>query len=63
MASLEVNFEVECHTCKRSLTTTTSSDYRGNQFVYVEPCEYCLDAAKEAGREEAREEADTDGDE
>lgn len=62
MASLEVTFSVKCDTCKGALRATTSSDYRGNQLVYVEPCKYCLDAAKEDGREEARKEAEPDGD-
>ena len=70
MPSFDVEFDVECAKCKGRLNATAVGGYSGSKIVEVEPCEQCMDEAKDNGDTEGydrglkdgREEAETDGD-
>jgi hypothetical protein len=53
----EIEFEVECDECGASLTASvTPGTYRTNQVVKVEPCEKCVEDAKDEGIDEGKAE-------
>ena len=53
MPGVEVNIEIYC-SCGEGICNHTvgGTDYRGNPIFTVEPCEKCLERAKEEGRDE-----------
>lgn len=60
-ADAEVDFEVYCAKCGAGLCNnadTRASRLRGMPQVTIEPCERCLDAAREEGAAKAMEEAE-----
>ena len=50
MAEITFEIDVICEVCK---TTLTASEYKGQLFV--EPCEVCMDRAKDEGLDEGYE--------
>ena len=52
-----VSFEVRCHECGQDLDASTTTDYRGDRIVEVEPCPKCLEAKYDEGLEEGQEES------
>lgn len=51
----EIEFEVICDNCGATLQADAGTDYRGDAVISVEPCEKCLSAEYEKGREEGGE--------
>jgi RNase P subunit RPR2 len=61
MPTFDLNFEVFCGRCGAALcnnTTTRVSKARGEPQAVVEPCERCLEAEYEAGRQAGIKEAE-----
>jgi len=56
MPNIEVEFEISCETCGKTLTATVGEGYQKSIVVEVEPCETCMENAREEIREEEREE-------
>ena len=59
MPSVEVEIEVYCKGCGRGMCNNTrvgKTNGRGQEYFDVEPCEYCLDKAKEEGKKEGYDE-------
>jgi hypothetical protein len=54
----DIEFEVWC-SCGAGLCNATKTS---GTSVTVEPCESCLDAAREEGKEEGRQEAEQEDD-
>ena len=60
MPQFEVEFNIVCAKCRRTLQGTATSPYlRNNSFtVEVEPCEYCIDDARSDGYESGKRDAE-----
>ena len=57
MATFEI--DVKCETCGYALTeASTNHTYNGDITIRVEPCEHCLDAARDEGVKEGRAEVE-----
>jgi hypothetical protein len=60
MPELPFEFEVFCKTCGEGLChncTEGTTPRRGMPFIQVEPCETCIDNAKDEGHDRGYEEA------
>lgn len=57
MPTFDVDFEVYCAECDEGLCRNAETDYtnKGGLLLNVTPCQRCLDAAKQDGRDEAAE--------
>ena len=56
---IEIEFGVYCGTCGKGichLADTRKSHNRGTNQVTVDPCEYCMDNARDEARQEAMDE-------
>ena len=60
MPLLELEFEVFCSCGNGLCNNTTEGRNRYSQYITVEPCEKCLDVAREEGHEEGYEECQKD---
>lgn len=60
MPELTIEFEVECALCGATLDAEIDTKY-GTEFVKVDPCESCIDSAKEEGDVEGYDRGHADG--
>ena len=54
--NVSIEFDVYCHECGGELNvkTSVSSGYRGQSLsIEADPCDTCINKAREEGREEA----------
>ena len=54
MPEIEVNIDVWCECGKPLCQNTTSGTTRGRPSFTVEPCESCLDKARQEGRDDGQ---------
>ena len=53
MPTLELEFEVFCSVCGAGLCNNSSEGRNSHsQYISLEPCENCLEQAREEGRDE-----------
>jgi hypothetical protein len=55
MPELTLEFRVLCNECGQSLDCTEETDSYGKPFISVDPCEKCLEEAKEESYSEGRD--------
>jgi len=55
MPNIEIEFSIECSNCGHSLEVKIGEDYKGFPALAVEPCESCIDSAREEGIEIGKE--------
>ncbi len=62
MPDVSINIDVYCGKCGAGLCQQTGvSYYRGNQSFNVDPCQNCLDEAKEEGYQDGLVDTETEG--
>ena len=64
MPEFEVTFEVFCHECGNGLcneSVTGCTPGRGELYVQVTPCPYCMESVRDIAFEKGREKGWNDG--
>lgn len=56
----KIEFTAKCEVCGQELSCNASTDYRGKITIDVEPCEKCLEEAKDNGYEKGSADAERD---
>lgn len=62
MPCLELEFEVYCSCGKGLCGNSTEGINRHSQYITVEPCEDCMNRAREEGKNEGYSECEKDND-
>ena len=55
MPDITIDLSIFCERCGDVLQAETKDGYHGAKEIHAEPCEKCLDAAKDVGDDEGYE--------
>lgn len=58
MTMIEVDVDVECTECGKTLNASVTRSRSGNVTMSVEPCSKCVDAANSDGYKEGKADAE-----